>query len=175
MDSFVLQENGQYLLSANNINAPLQFGQLIQPSVPPRIHSSRPHNLLQPLPLHHRWFHGCASWALQGNRRNRTRLAPYSEWLGPYNPNRRAVGDPNYLVNPEVFDWNDSTPAAQAAYMVRALQDLQFELDDAVLLAVDFARCDYRDLTSSAPLSIWIPYFIGLYTLQGTRVRRRDY
>ena len=102
-------------------------------------------------------------------------LPPYSEWLGPYNPNRRAIGDPNYLVNPEVFDWNGSTAAAQAAYMVRALQDLQFDLDGAALLAVDFVRCDYRDLTSSAPLSIWIPYFVGLYTRQGTRERCRDY
>ena len=67
-------------------------------------------------------------------------LPPYAEWLGPYNPNRRAVGDPNYLVDPEVFDWNGSTPAAQAEYMLRSLQDNRFDLDDAALLAIDFTR-----------------------------------
>ena len=179
MDSSVLQENGQYLPSANNINAPLQFAQLLE---------DHPNHLRPPGLSLRDWIILCSrsnciyagfidtqAGLFRGIAESIRDLPPNSEWLGPYNPNRRAVGDPNYSIDPEVFDWNGSTPAAQAEYMARCLQDNRFELDDAALLAVDFVRRDSRDLTRSTPLSIWIPYFIGMYVRQGTWVRCRDY
>ena len=179
MDSFTLQSNGQYLPSANNINAPLQFAQLLE---------DHPNHLRPPGMSLRDWIIYCSrinciyagfmdvqAGLFRVVAETIRELPPNGEWIGPYNPNRRAVGDPNYLVDPEVFDWNGSTPAAQADYMLRSLQDDRFDLDDAALLAVDFARRDYRDLTHSAPLSTWIPYFVGLYVRQGTRVRCRNY
>jgi hypothetical protein len=179
MDSFILQPNGQYLPSANNINAPLQFGQLLE---------DHPNHLRPPGISLRDWIIYCsrsncifagfmdAEVGLFRVIAETVRdLPPHGEWIGPYNPHRRSVGDPNYLVDPEVFDWNNSTPAAQAEYMLHSLQDNRFDLDDVALLAVDFVRRDYRDLTQSTPLSIWLPYFVGLYARQGSRVRCRDY
>ena len=98
-----------------------------------------------------------------------------AEWLYPYSPHTRSVGDPNWLLDTSAFDWNGSRPSFQADFLVRCIIARQYNLKDIALLAVDFTRRDYRDMTVSLPSSVWIPFFIGDYTRNvGGGTRRHD-
>ena len=99
-------------------------------------------------------------------------IPPHGEWLAPYYPNSASVNDPNYLVDPEAFDWNGSAPAAQSAYLVRCIRENRFDMEDLALLAADFFRRDYRSLGMSLPLSPWIAIFVINYLREVHDYRR---
>ena len=167
MDSFVLQPNGQYRPCANIINAPLQFSQLLgnhrNYPRPPGLSLRQLINLSSRANCLIAGFMDRHTGTFRVMAETTTRLPPHAEWLAGYYPNVASVNDPNYLVDTDAFDWNGSAPAAQAAYLVRSVQEDRFDIEDLGLMAVDFTRGDFRALGAALPRSTWITMFIIQY------------
>jgi hypothetical protein len=108
MDSYVLQPNGQYEVSANIINASLQFSQLLQ---------DHPNHLRPP-----GWtIRDLIAWYSRSNilvagfidrcsgmfrviAETTVDVPPNAEWLYPYSPHTKSVGDPNWLLYTSAFE-----------------------------------------------------------------------
>lgn len=175
MDSYVLQPNGQYLPSANNINAPLQFSQLLDDH--PNHLRPPGYSLTELVAWYSRsnciiaGFMDRVTGTFRVLAETTTAIPPNAEWLAPYNPLSRWSN--NWLMDTSAFDWNGSSPSLQANFLVHCLIERKFDVEDVALLAIDFVRRDYRDLDISLPISTWVPHFIGNYVRTVHEVTRR--